>query len=198
MSFCHDESWHKTNYLKTMVSIINKAIVKELAQRYQHTRNCMVVGYQGLKSLEANELRKDLYTKKIRLEVVKDSLASLAFKEIGLEGVGRLLEGPSALVIGPMDSAVLAKTVVEWSKKVPALKIRGGMVEGKVISSPEVEVLSRLPTKPVLHTQFVTLLQAPLSRLAAVLSAPLHKLRGDLEALKDKREKESTSAAPAS
>lgn len=181
-----------------MVSIINKAIVKELAQRYQHTRNCMVVGYQGLKSLEANELRKDLYTKKIHLEVVKDSLASLAFKEIGLEGIGRLLEGPSALVIGPMDSAVLAKTVVEWSKKVPALKIRGGMVEGRVISSPEVEVLSRLPTKPVLHAQFVTLLQAPLSRLAAVLSAPLHKLRGDLEALKDKREKEGTSAAPAS
>jgi large subunit ribosomal protein L10 len=97
-----------------------------------------------------------------------------------------------------MDSAVLAKAVVEWSKKVPALKIRGGMVEGKVISSPEVEVLSRLPTKPVLHAQFVTLLQAPLSRLAAVLSAPLHKLRGDLEALKDKREKEGAGAAPAS
>jgi len=198
MSFCYYESWHKTNYLKTMVSIINKAIVKELAQRYQHTKNCMVVGYQGLKSLEANELRKDLYTKKIHLEIVKDSLASLAFKEIGLEGVGGLLEGPSALVSGPMDSAVLAKTVVEWSKKVPALKIRGGMVEGKVISSPEVEVLSRLPTKPVLHTQFVTLLQAPMSRLAAVLSAPLRKLLGGLEALKDKREKEGTSAAPAS
>ena len=176
-----------------MVSIVNKAIVKELAQRYLHTRNCMVVGYQGVKALEANELRKDLYTKKIRLEVVKDTLASLAFKEIGLDDMGRLLEGPSALVSGPMDSAVLAKTVVEWSKKVPALKVRGGMVEGRIISSPEVEVLSRLPSRPVLYTQLVTLLQAPLSRLAMVLSAPLYNLRGDIAALKDKKEKEGTS-----
>lgn len=170
-----------------MVSTVNSLIVKELIQRYQHTRNCLVVDYQGVKALETTELRKDLGTKNIHLEVVKDTLASLAFKKIGLDDMGRLLEGPSALVSGETDSVVLAKTIVAWSKKVPSLKIKGGIVEGRLISSPEVEALSRLPTRPVLYTQMATLLQSPLSRLAMMLSAPLYNLRGAIEAFKNKK-----------
>ncbi len=177
-----------------MVSTVNSLIVKDLAQRYQNTRNYLVVGYQGVKALEANELRKDLGAKDIRLEIVRNTLASLAFKEIGLEDMGRFLEGPSAIVSGKtVDSVALAKAVMGWAKKLPSLKVRGGIIEGRVVSSPEVETLSRLPSKPVLYTQLVTLIQAPLSRLAMVLGAPVQNLRGVLEAVKDKKEKEGTS-----
>jgi large subunit ribosomal protein L10 len=146
-----------------------------------------------MKAQEVNELRKDLWVKKIHLEVVKNTMASLAFKEIGQEGIGKLLEGPSALVSGAVDSAALAKTIVEWSKKVPSLKVKGAMVENRIISASEVEALSKLPAKPVLYTQLATLLQSPLSRLARVLNAPLQNLRGDMEALKNRKEKEATS-----
>ncbi|HHT9119279.1 MAG TPA: 50S ribosomal protein L10 [Candidatus Hypogeohydataceae bacterium YC41] len=176
-----------------MVSTVNNLIVKELVQRYQGTRNCLVVGYQGIKSLETNELRKDLRTKNIHMEVVKNTLASLAFEEISLTDMKNLLEGPSAIVIGPIDPVVLAKTLVEWSKKMPSLKVKGGVIEGRIVSYPEVETLSKLPSKPVLYTQMVTLLQSPLSLLARTLSAPLYNLRGVIEAFKNKKEKESTS-----
>lgn len=189
----HNESRYKTGCLRTMVSIVNDIILKELVQRYQNTRNCLVVGYQGLKALEANELRKDLGLKNIRLEVVKNTLASLAFKEIGLEDAGRLFEGSSALISGPADSAVLAKAVVEWSKKMPALRIKGGVIEGRLVSGSEVESLSRLPARPVLYTQMAALLQSPMSRLVMTLGAPLYNLRGALEAFKNQKEKESTS-----
>lgn len=176
-----------------MVSVVNSQIVQELTQRYQHTRNCLVVEYRGMKAPEVNELRKDLGEKKLRMEVIKNTLAFLAFKEIGLDDMGKLLEGPSALISGAVDSVVLAKTVVEWSKKLPALKIKGGMVEGRIVSIPEVEMLSRLPSRPALYTQLVTLLKSPLGLLATVLNAPLQNFRGAMEALKTKKEKEGTS-----
>lgn len=174
-------------------SRVNTLIVEELASRYRGIRNCMVVNYQGVDALHANELRKGLREKKINLEVVKDTLANLAFKEIGsVEAVG-FFSGPSAIVSGTDDPVALVRTLVEWTKKVPALKIKGGLLEGRAISSQEVEKLSKLPPRPVLYAQIATLLKAPVSRLATILAAPLQNLRGALEAVKDKKEKESSS-----
>lgn len=176
-----------------VVSRVNTLIVKELTSRYRGIQNCMVVNYQGVNALQANELRKGLREKKINLEVVKDTLAKLAFKEIDSREVAGLFSGPSAIVSGAEDPVVLVKTLAEWTKKMPALKIKGGLLEGRVISSQEVEKLSKLPSRPVLYTQIATLLSAPMSRLGAVLAAPLQNLRGALVAIKDKKEKESSS-----
>ncbi len=176
-----------------MVSIVNELAVKELVQRYRHVRDCVVVNCQGIKALESNQLRKELGARNINVEVVRNTLVSMAFKEVGLDSAGKLFEGPSALVSGSTDSVVLAKAVVEWTKKIPSIKIKGGIIEGKVVSIPEVEALSLLPAKTVLHTQLATLVQSPLSRLAAVLSAPLRNLGACIEALKSKKEKEGNS-----
>jgi large subunit ribosomal protein L10 len=81
---------------------------------------------------------------------------------------------------------------VGWSKKVPALSVKGGLVEGRAISTPEVEQLSKLPSKTVLYAQIVTLIQSPMSRFAMAVAAPLQKLRGTLDAIREKKEKENT------
>lgn len=176
-----------------MVSAVNSLIVKELASKYSDVRNCMVINYQGISALEANELRKDLRARKIRLEIVKNSLARRAFEEVGGGEFVQLLTGPSAIVSGGDDPAVLARVLVGWSKKLPTLKIRGGLAEGRLVSSPQVENLSKLPPRPVLLAQMATLLVSPMSRLAVVMNAPLRNLHGALLAFKEKKTKESPS-----
>ncbi|MEE9584070.1 MAG: 50S ribosomal protein L10 [Candidatus Brocadiales bacterium] len=176
-----------------MASTINALITKELTTRYQGVHNCMVVDYQGINALEADDLRRDLCAKKMRLEVVKNSLAKLAFKGVGNGGLVELFSGPTAIVAGGDDPVVLAKTLVDWSKKVPALSIKGGLVEGRLVSTPEVEQLSKLPSREVLYAQIATLFKSPMTRFAMAVSAPLQKLRGVFDAIKVKKEKESAN-----
>ncbi|MFQ5861773.1 MAG: 50S ribosomal protein L10 [Candidatus Brocadiales bacterium] len=174
-----------------MINTVNTLIVKELASRYQVVHNCLVVNCQGVDALEANEIRRDLSAKRIHLEVVKNSLARLAFKEVGDGGLAELFSGPSAIVSGGDDPVVMAKTLMEWSKKVPALSIKGGFVEGRLVSAPEVERLSRLPSRQALYAQIATLIKSPMARLAMAVSAPLQKLYGVFNATKEKKGKES-------
>lgn len=174
-----------------MVSPVNTLIVKELATRYRGVHNCLVVNYQGISALEANELRRDLSAKKIRFDVVKNSLARLALKEVGDSGLADLLNGPSAIVSGGEDPVVLAKTLVEWGKKLPTLGIRGGLVEGRLVAKSEVEELSKLPSRQVLYAQIARAIQSPTVRLAMAVSAPLQKLRNVLDAIREKKERSS-------
>lgn len=176
-----------------MASTINTLITEELTTRYQGVDSCVIVNYQGINAIEANDLRRDLCAKKMRLEVVKNSLVKLAFKGAGNGDLSKLFKGPTAIVAGGDDPVALAKTLVGWRKKVPALGIKGGLVEGRLISTSEVEQLSRLPSREVLYAQIVTLIQSPMTRFAMAVSAPLQKLRGVLDAVREKKEKESAS-----
>ncbi len=174
-----------------MASTINILISRELAARYKDMQHCMIVNYQGINALEANDFRRDLESKAIRFEIVKNSLAKRAFEEAGNGEIAGLFSGPTAIVAGGEDPVVLAKALVGWSKKVPALSVKGGLVEGRAISTPEVERLSKLPSKTVLYAQIVTLIQSPMSRFAMAVAAPLQKLRGTLDAIREKKEKEN-------
>ena len=115
-----------------MANELKELVVKEMVSRYRNVNNYLVVGYQGLKALEFDQLRKDLNKKKISLEIVKNSLAAIAFKEIGITGIVSALTGPSAIVSIEGDPVIMAKETFEWSKKMPPLKLRSGIVDGGV------------------------------------------------------------------
>lgn len=100
-----------------MANELKKLVVKEMVSGYRNTGNYLVVGYQGIKALEFDRLRKDLRKKNICLEIVKNSLAVIAFKELGIAGIVSLLNGPSAIITGGDDPVIMAKETVEWSKK---------------------------------------------------------------------------------
>ena len=100
-----------------MANELKKLIVKEMVAQYRNTNNYLVVGYQGINSLQFDELRKNLRKKKIYLEIIKNSLAAIAFKEIGIAGIVNLLTGPSAIATGEDDPAIMAKETFDWSKK---------------------------------------------------------------------------------
>lgn len=174
-----------------MANELKQLIVKEMISRYRNSNNYLVVGYQGIKALEFDQLRKDLHKKKIFLEIVKNSLMAIAFKEIGFSEINSLLIGPTAIISGNDDPVVIAKETVEWTKKIPALNLRGGFVDRTVLSADHVSQLAKLPTISVLHTQIITSINAPIAGVASAFGSVSRSLAIVLQAVKDEKEKNS-------
>jgi len=174
-----------------MANELKELIVMEMVSNYRNKNNYMVVGYQGIKALEFDQLRRDLRKKKIYLEIVKNSLAAIAFKELGITGVVSLLSGPSAIITGGDDSVIMAKETLEWSKKIPFLRLRGGFVDGAMVSTDDIINLAKLPAMPVLRTQIITGINAPIVGVASAFNAILRSLVTVFQAVKDKKEKSS-------
>ncbi len=172
-----------------MANELKKLVVKEMVSSYRNTSDYLVVGYQGIKALEFDRLRKDLRKKNICLEIVKNSLAVIAFRELGITGIVSLLDGPSAIITGAGDPVVMAKETLEWSKKIPFLSLRGGFVGGAKVSVDDINNLAKLPALPVLRVQIVTGINAPIVGVASTFNAVLHSLATVLQAVKDKKEK---------
>ncbi|MGQ3686103.1 MAG: 50S ribosomal protein L10 [Candidatus Loosdrechtia sp.] len=172
-----------------MANELKNLIVKEQILKYGGRSNYLVVGYQGIKALEFDQIRRDLRKKNVHLEIVKNSLTILAFKQIGLAGGIDLLKGPSAIIAGQKDPVVTAKETVEWSKKIPSMALRGGYVDGVMLSADEIKELSTLPDLPVLRTQIVTGMNAPIVGVVNAFNSVLRGLVTVLQAVKEKKEK---------
>lgn len=172
-----------------MANELKDSMIKEMVSDYRKTSNYLVVGYQGIKALEFDQLRKDLRKKKISLGIVKNSLAGIAFKEIGVNEIVGLLKGPSAVVTGGDDPVMMAKEAVEWSKKIPLFSLKGGIVDGAVVSVADINNLAKLPSMPVLRTQIVTGFRAPIAGVAGAFHAVLRGLVTVFQAVKDQKEK---------
>lgn len=172
-----------------MTNELKQSVVKELISNYRDKNNYLVIGYQGIKALEFDQLRKDLRKKKICIGIVKNSLAGIAFKEIGVRGVVDLLKGPTAIVTGGGDPVVMAKETIEWTKKIPFLSLRGGLVDGAMLSVHDINDLAKLPSMPVLRAQIITGIHAPIAGVAGAFHAVLRGLVTVFQAVKEKKEK---------
>jgi large subunit ribosomal protein L10 len=173
-----------------MASQLKQFIVDELASRYKSVNddNCVVFGFQGINAIDANHFRKSLREKRIRFNVVKNSSAALALKKVDLVDIEKLIEGPTAIAMGGDDPASLAKGVKEWTKKVPAIQIKGGYVDGRLFTQQEIEVLASLPSREELLAQILGGIKTPMVMLANVFSASLRNLVVVLQAIKDQKQ----------
>lgn len=175
-----------------MASRLKQIIAGELTSRYQNANNYVVFGFQGVNATDANQLRKSLREKHIMLNVVKNSSALLAFKKVNLEDVGELFVGSTAIAIGGDDPVSLAKGLKEWSKKIPSINIRGGYIDGRLLTQQEIETLAALPSRGELLAQIARGIKTPMVRLAGAFAAPARSLAVVLQAVKDKKQQKGT------
>lgn len=172
-----------------MANELKQLVVKEMVSRYRNVNSFLVIGYQGINAMEFGQLRRDLLKKKVDVEIVKNSLASIAFKEMGVAGIVNLLKGPSAVIIGGEDPAVMAREVIDGSKKIPAFLIRGGIVDGALLSSDDIRNLAKLPNMHILRTQIVSSINTPAVGVVSAFNSVLRSLATVLQAVKDQKEK---------
>ena len=145
--------------------------VTEVAEQFKNASSVVVVDYLGITVEQATNLRSELRKAGVQFAVVKNSILSRAAKEAGLEGMDAVFKGPSAVAFSNEDVVAPAKVLADFAKKVEALEIKAGVVEGKVSSKEEIEALAKLPSREGLLSMLLSVLQAPVRNTALAIKA---------------------------
>ena len=174
-------------------------VVKELAARLKAADTLLVADYRGLTMPQIDTLRTRLLESGARFTVVKNTLTRRAAEAAGADALLTMLEGPTAIAFLEADGDMLAaaKALADMAKESKVLAIRGGVLEGRVVSAEEVESLATLPPVDVLRGQVLGAIVAPLTSFAGLISAPLQNLYGLIEARIEQLGGSETDPAPA-
>ena len=156
-----------------------KAVVAGLVERLQAAQAGVIADYRGLTVAQDTELRTKLREAGVEYTIVKNTLLNFAAKEVGLEELEPVLHGPTALATSDSDLVASAKVLVDFAKSNEQLEIKGGFVEGKVISIDEVKVYANIPSKEVLISKMMGSLQAPVGNLVRALDAIAKKMESE-------------------
>jgi large subunit ribosomal protein L10 len=166
-------------------------IVANLNQKLNASPFLFVTDYTGLKVDQFAELRTRLYNVGAKCQVVKNSFLRLAIKEAGLPELGELA-GQTAIVTGDKDVAAAAKVLKTFASEFQKPAVRVGVVDRLVVSKEQIQTIADLPSREVLLSQLLGVLQAPASKLVRLLNEPASQLA---RVLKAKAEKEGGAAA---
>lgn len=158
-----------------------KQVVSEISEKFKASQSTVLVDYRGLTVDEVTALRKQLRENGVEYKVYKNSLARRAVEEVGLGELSETLVGPTAVAFSNDDVIAPAKILYEFSKEHKALEIKGGVIEGKIVTLEEIEELSTLPDYNGLVSMLLSVLQAPIRNLAYVTKAIAEQKEGTAE-----------------
>jgi large subunit ribosomal protein L10 len=171
--------------------------VQALKERIEGSGGLLLAEYRGLSVHDATELRRSL-AGQARFQIAKNTLLQRAAGEAGIEGLDEYLVGPTAVAFVEGDVVATAKRLVDAAKKFPALVLKGGYMEGKVLGADEAKALANLESREVMLSKIAGLMKGEMSRAASVFQALQSRFVGLMEALKDKLPAEEAEAeAPA-
>ena len=147
-----------------------KAVVEQLTGKIQESTAVVFVDYKGISVAQDTELRKQFREAGVEYSVVKNTLTNFAAKNAGYD-FSEVLNGTTAMAYTTGDPIAPARIVCEFAKKnkLKTLNIKGGIVEGSVLSADQLNGFGELPSKNALVAQVLGTFLAPISSLAFVL-----------------------------
>ena len=146
-----------------------KAVVDSLTGKIQEATSVVFVDYKGISVAQDTELRKQFREAGVEYSVVKNTLTNFAAKDAGYD-FAEVLNGTTAMASTTGDPIAPARIVCEFAKKNKnILSIKGGIVEGSVLSADQLNGFGELPSKNALVASVLGTFLAPISSLAFVL-----------------------------
>jgi len=149
--------------------------VEEITAKLKESAATVLVDYRGLNVAQVTELRKKLREAGVEFKVLKNTLVSRAANNAELPDLNPLLTGPTAVAFSKEDVVAPAKVLSEFAKENEALKIKGGVVEGRFADVKQIEALAKLPSREALLSMLLSVLQAPVRNFALAVKAVADK-----------------------
>lgn len=150
---------------------LKEAKVAEIKEKLEKSKAVVLSKYQGLTVEEDTILRKNLREAGVEYKVYKNTLVTLAAKELGLDSVCEYLEGPVSIAFSYEDVTVGARVLNDFAKDHKALELKAGIVEGEIYDETKIKQLATIPSKEVLIAKLLGSIKSPISSFARVLSA---------------------------
>ena len=175
-------------------------VVTDLTEKLRGAETMIVADYRGLTMPQIDALRTKLIESGAKFTVVKNTLTRRAAAAAGADALLALLEGPSAIafVEADGDAVAVAKALADSARDTKVLEIRGGVMQGRVITGDDVDQLAKLPPLDVLRGQVIGAILGPLNAIAGLVNAPLQNLYGLIEARIEQLESDTGTVSDSS
>jgi len=160
------------------------AAVAEIVEDFRSANATVLTEYRGLSVGLMKQLRRSLGTKN-KYSVVKNTLTKIAAKEAGVELDPSLLAGPSAVAFIKGDPIDAAKALRDFAKENPLLIIKGGIFDGKAVTTAEIMQLANLESREVLLAKIAGAMKASMAKAARTFDALRIKMEAGAPAVAD-------------
>ena len=151
--------------------LAKESLVADLRDRLAKVQGLVLVDFRGLTVEADTNLRNEFRSSGCHYKVVKNTLLGLAVKGTPLEGIEKLLAGPTAVAFSVEDALAAAKVAAKVAATEKQFVIKGGAIEGKALDAAGVEAVSKLPGRDEMRAMFLATLNAVPQGFVALLAA---------------------------
>jgi large subunit ribosomal protein L10 len=169
-------------------------LVTSYVESFTRSRAAILTDYRGLSVASLQELRAKLRPVEGKYVVVKNSLVKRALQQLDLPVPQEMLDGPTAISFCQGEIPAVAKTLQDFARDSKVLQIKGGLVEGHIITADEVSTLASMPPREVVLAQMLGSVQAPAGRIVGAVTGVMRNVLYLLQAYVEKLEEQSSTA----
>jgi large subunit ribosomal protein L10 len=170
--------------------------VSDLVGQIGMASNAFLIDFKGITVPQVTELRKQIRETNSGYVVVKNTLALIALKDSPIVAMREQFTGPTAIAFNATDAVVLAKALTRFAKDVPAVRFKGAMLDGQIVPTEQIQAIANLPSREVVISKLLYVLQSPMRGLVTVLQANIRNLTVVLDQIgKQKGEGQPPAAA---
>jgi large subunit ribosomal protein L10 len=175
--------------MKKVGQLVKEASESRIKDTFKSAQGLIIVKYSGVSSPDMSSLRKTLKGSGADLFVVKNSIARRAMKDLGLDGLIPAVQAPCGMVFFKEEPVDTSRILCAFRKEHEKLVLEGGMLQDKLITLKDIELMSTLPSKDVLRGKVVVALNGPIAKFVIVLNATLKKLVVCLDQIRQSKSK---------
>lgn len=168
------------------------AAVAELTERFRTANAVVLTEYRGLSVAQLKALRRAL-SGNATYAVVKNTLSAIAAREAGVEGFDAQLTGPSAIAFVTGDPVAAAKGLRDFAKANNQLVVKGGVLDGRIVTAADITTLADLESREVLLAKAAGAMKAKLFQAAYMFTAKSGEAVRTIDALREKRATEQAA-----
>lgn len=161
--------------------------IDEIKSKIEKAQIAILTEYKGLTVEEITKLRREIQKGDGDYMVTKNTLAKIAIKNTPYEILSDSLKGSTAIAFGFNDQVSSAKAVANFIKNTKKGTILGGVMDGKLLSTKEVEAISKLPSKEELIAKMLGSINSPATGIVGSINAVMSKLTRTMAAVRDSK-----------
>ena len=162
--------------------------VQKIRDRLKDAAAAILTDFRGLNVRDIAQLRGKLREAGVEYMVVKNTLLDRAAQSLGISGLEPYLQGPTAVAFSREDPIAPARNLADYIRQMRKLALKGGLVEGRVLTADQVKALADLPSRNQLLAMVFGSLKAPMVGVAGVLVALQRNLVYALDQIRQKQE----------
>ena len=148
-----------------------QAVVEEIKDKLDRAQSAVVIDYMGLTVEQADAVRKQFREAGLDYKVYKNTIFKRAIEGTQFEGLGQVLEGPSAFLFGYEDAVAPAREANKAMKDTGKMAFKAGVVEGEFYDVEGITAIAKLPSREELIAKFMGSISSPIQKFAYLMSA---------------------------